>query len=61
MAADLAHFHKRKGFSITIKMVKLKLFLVGHRFTTTTINCYDTFEVDLMMIDLNAFIQRESA
>jgi hypothetical protein len=37
VAADLAYFHKRWGFSI--KMTKLKLFLEGHRFTT--INCDD--------------------
>ena len=57
MAADLAHFHKRWGFSI--KMTKLRLFLEGHRFTT--INCDGTFEVDLKKVDLNAFIQGESA
>ena len=57
VAADLAHFHKRWGFSI--KMTKLRLFLEGHRFTT--INCDGTFEVDLKKVDLNAFIQGESA
>ena len=56
VAADLAHFHKRWGFSI--KMTKLRLFLEGHRFTT--INCDGTFEVDLKKIDLNAYIQGES-
>jgi len=35
VGADLAHFHKRWGFSI--KIMKWKLFLEGHRFTT--INC----------------------
>ena len=50
VAADLAHFHKRWGFSI--KMMKLKLFLEGHRFTT--INCDGTFEVDEKKVDLNA-------
>jgi len=39
VAADLAHFHKRWGFSI--KMTKLRLFLEGHWFTT--INCDGTF------------------
>jgi hypothetical protein len=34
-AADLAYFHKRWGFSI--KMTKLRLFLEGHRFTTSTV------------------------
>ena len=57
VAADLAHFHKRWGFSI--KMTKLRLFLEGHRFTT--INCDGTFEVDLKKVDLNSFIQGESA
>jgi hypothetical protein len=57
VAADLAHFHKRWGF--IIKMTKLKLFLEGHRFTT--INCDGTFEFDSKKIDLNAFIQGESA
>jgi hypothetical protein len=57
VAADLAHFHKRWGFSI--KMSKLRLFLEGHLFTT--INCDGTMEVDLKKIDLNAFIQGESA
>jgi hypothetical protein len=56
VAANLAHFHKRWGFSI--KMTKLRFFLEGHRFTT--INCDSTFEVDLKKIDLNAFIQGES-
>jgi hypothetical protein len=57
VAADLAHFHKRWGFSI--KMTKLRLFLEGHRFTT--INCDGTFEVVLRKVDLNAFIKGESA
>jgi hypothetical protein len=57
VAANLAHFHKRWGF--IIKMTKLKLFLEGHRFTT--INCDGTFEFDSKKIDLNAFIQGESA
>ena len=37
--ADLAHFHKRWGFSI--KMMKWNLFLEGHWYTT--INCDGTF------------------
>ena len=56
VAADLAHFYKRWGFSI--KMMKWRLFLEGHRFTT--INCVCTFEVDVKKIDLNAFIEGES-
>jgi len=39
--------------------MKWKLFLEGHRFTT--INCDGTFEVDVKKVDLNAFIQGESA
>ena len=56
VAADLAHIDKRWGFSI--KMMKWKLFLEGHRFTT--INCDGTFEVDVKKVDLNAFIEGES-
>jgi hypothetical protein len=57
VAADLAHIDKRWGFSI--KMMKWRLFLEGHRFTT--INFDGTFEVDVKKVDLNAFIQGESA
>jgi hypothetical protein len=46
VAADLAHVDKRWGFSI--KMMKWRLFLEGHRFTT--INCDCTFEVDLKKV-----------
>ena len=56
VAADLAHVDKRWGFSI--KMMKWRLFLEGHRFTT--INCDCTFEVDVKKVDLNAFIEGES-
>ena len=55
VAADLAHIDKRWGFSI--KMMKWRLFLEGHRFTT--INCDCTFEVDVKKVDLNAFIEGE--
>jgi len=55
VAADLAHFHKRWGFSI--KMMKLKLFLEGHLFTT--INCDGMMEVDEKKVDLNAFMKGE--
>jgi hypothetical protein len=57
VAADLAHIDKIWGFSI--KIMKWRLFLEGHRFTT--INCDGTFEVDVKKVDLNAFIQGESA
>ena len=53
VAASLAHFHKRWSFSI--KMMKLKLFLEGHLFTT--INCDGTLEVDENKVDLNAFMK----
>ena len=57
VAANLAHIDKKRGFSI--KMMKWKLFLEGHQFTT--INCDGKFEVDVKKVDLNAFIQGESA
>ena len=50
VAANLAHVDKRWGFSI--KMMKWRLFLEGHRFTA--INCDCTFEVDVRKVDLNA-------
>ena len=56
VAADLAHVDKIWGFSI--KKMKWKLFLEGHRFTT--ISCDGTFEVDVKKVDLNAFIEGES-
>jgi hypothetical protein len=57
VAANLAYIDKIWGFSI--KMMKWRLFLEGHWFTT--INCDGTFEVDVNKVDLNAFIQGESA
>jgi hypothetical protein len=57
VAANLAHIDKRWGFSI--KMMKWRLILEGHCFTT--INCDGTFEVDVKKVDLYAFIQGESA
>ena len=56
VAADLAHVDKKWGFSI--KLMKWRLFLEGHWFTT--INCDCTFEVDVKKVDLNAFIKGES-
>jgi hypothetical protein len=56
VAAHLAHFHQKRGFSI--KKVNWKLFLEGHRFAKT--NCTGTFEVDLKKLDLNACINRVS-
>jgi hypothetical protein len=52
VAASLAHFHQKWGFSI--KITKWKLFLEGHQFTTT--NCMGTVEVDTKKLDLNACI-----
>ena len=52
VAANLAHFHQKWGFSI--KTSKWKLFLEGHQFATT--NCMGTVEVDTKKLDLNACI-----
>jgi hypothetical protein len=56
VAAQLAHFHKKWGFSI--KKLKWKLFIEGHRFTTTdcTATSNGTFEIDAKTMDLTAFI-----
>ena len=56
VALDLANIHKRWGFSI--KIMKWKVFLEGHLFTT--INCDGTFEVDTKKMNIDAFIQGES-
>ena len=52
VAANLAHFHQTRGFSI--KISKWKLFLEGHRFAKT--NCMGTVEIDTKKLDLNACI-----
>ena len=52
VAAHLAHFHTKWGFSI--KKVKWNLFVEGHRFKTT--NYTGMFEVDAKKLDLNACI-----
>ena len=57
MAAHLAHFHTKWGFSI--KKLKWNLFVEGHRFKTT--NCTGTFEVDVKQLDLNACINGVSS
>ena len=56
MALDLARIDKPWGFSILV--MKWKVFLEGHHFTT--IKCDGTFEVDTKKVDLNAFIHGES-
>jgi len=50
VAANLAHFHQTRGFSI--KILKWKLFLEGHQFAKT--NCMGTVEIDTKNLDLNA-------
>jgi hypothetical protein len=57
VAAQLAHFHKKWGFSI--KKLKWKLFIKGHEFATT--NCTGMFEVNEKKVDLNAFMNGISA
>jgi hypothetical protein len=52
VAAHLAHFHTKWGFSI--KKWKWKLFFEGHLFATT--NCTGMFEADVKKLDLNACI-----
>ncbi len=52
MAANLAQFHPKWGF--TIKKLHWKRFLKGHRFTTSNGN--GTFKVDTKKLDLTAFI-----
>jgi hypothetical protein len=57
VAAQLAHFHKKWGFSI--KKVNWKFFIKGHQFATT--NCMGMFEVNAKRVDLNAFMDGMSA
>jgi len=54
VAANLAQFHPKWGFSI--KILKWKLFLEGHRFLT--VNCMGTMEVSSKKLDLNAYVNR---
>jgi hypothetical protein len=56
VAANLAHFHQKRGFSI--KISKWKLFLKGHQFAIT--NCMGTVKVDTKKLDLNACINEVS-
>jgi hypothetical protein len=52
VAANLAHFHTKWGFSV--KKRKWDLFIKGHRFSSR--HCMGTFEIDSKTIDLNSFI-----
>jgi hypothetical protein len=52
VAANLAHFHTKWGFSI--KKRKWDLFIKGHRFSSR--HFMGTFEIDSKTIDLNLFI-----
>jgi len=52
VAANLAHFHQKRGFSIRI--LKWKKFQEGHQFATT--NYMGTVEIDKKKLDLNACI-----
>ena len=52
VAANLAQFHPKWGFSI--KILKWKLFLEGHQFLT--INCMGTMEISSKKLDLNAYV-----
>jgi hypothetical protein len=54
VAANLAHFHQRWGFSI--KISKWKLFLEGHRFATTNCMGMGTVEIDAKKLDINVCI-----
>jgi len=52
VAANLAQFHLKWGFSI--KILKWKLFLEGHQFLT--VSCMGTMEVSSKKLDLNAYV-----
>jgi hypothetical protein len=52
VAANLAHFHTKWGFSV--KKRKWGLFIEGHRFSSR--HCMGIFEIDSKTIDLNSFI-----
>ena len=53
VAAKLAQFHPKWGFSI--KILKWKVFLKGHRFLT--VNCMGTMEVSSKKLDLNTYVK----
>jgi hypothetical protein len=52
VAANLAHFHQKRGFSI--KVSKWKLLFEGHWFAKT--NCMGKVKIDTKKLDLNACI-----
>jgi len=54
VAANMAQFHPKWGFSI--KILKWKVFFKGHRFLT--VNCMGTMEVSSKKVDLNAYANR---
>ena len=56
VAANLAHFHTKWGFSI--KKRKWDFFIEGHRFSSR--HYMGTFEIDSKTIDLNSFINAVS-
>ena len=60
MALDLARIDKRRGF-LSIMVMKRKVFLEGYLFSTINCDCDGTFEVDRKKMDIDAFIQGESA
>jgi hypothetical protein len=59
MALDLARIDKRWGLSILV--MKWKVFLEGYLFSTINCDCDGTFEVDRKKMDIDAFIQGQSA
>ena len=59
VALDLARIDKRWGFFILV--MKWKVFLEGYLFSTINCACDGTFEVDRKKMDIDAFIQGESA
>ena len=59
VALDLARIDKQWGF--TILVMKWKVFLEGYLFSTINCDRNGTSEVDRKKMDIDAFIQGESA